>query len=74
MRRLLNELGFSYKKTKIVSGKADLVSQRDFIDYYNELKETKLSEDVIYFATAHILPIILKVVMLGLKWAKRSQF
>lgn len=49
MRRLLNELGFSYKKTKVVPGKADPAAQQTFVDYYNTLKQTKNEEDVIYF-------------------------
>lgn len=52
--RILGELGFSYKKTKLVPGKADPVAQRQFIEYYKQLKEEKSDKDAIYFVdSAH---------------------
>ena len=46
---LLHTLGFSYKKPKVVPGKADRDSQEAFIVTYRELEETKGKEDPIYF-------------------------
>ena len=37
---LLHRLGFSYKKTKIVPGKADADKQREFLEKLEELKST----------------------------------
>ncbi len=39
MVHLLNRLGFVYKKTKLVPGKADPVKQQKFIQEYEKLKE-----------------------------------
>lgn len=47
--RLLCELGFSYKKTKLVPGKADPAAQEAFIAYYEQLKRSLKQEDSIYF-------------------------
>lgn len=47
--RNLNQLGFSYKKTKLVPGKADHNEQNKFINFYNKLKADKSKEDCIYF-------------------------
>jgi len=38
-----------YKKTKAVSGKADPVKQKAFIETYHQLKEQKGPHDRIYF-------------------------
>ena len=39
MRELLHRLGFTYKKSKIVPGKADPEKQKKFIAEYTKLKE-----------------------------------
>lgn len=47
--KLLHRLGFSYKKPKIVPGKADPLKQAQFISKYNEIKENLKPNDQIYF-------------------------
>jgi len=47
--RILSQLGFSYKKTKLVPGKADSNAQELFVEYYNKLKDDKAKDDTIYF-------------------------
>ena len=49
MTNLLHKLNFTYKKTKIVPGKANLEKQKEFIIWYENLKKTKGKEDVILF-------------------------
>ena len=49
MTDLLHRLNYSYKKTKLVPGKADTEAQKEFIEFYNELKETKGVNDPVYF-------------------------
>ena len=46
---LLHRLGFVYKKTKAVPGKADPEKQKAFIETYQQLKEQKGPNDRIYF-------------------------
>ena len=47
--KLLHRLGFSYKKPKIIPGKADRIRQEEFLKKYEEIK-TKLKErDSVYF-------------------------
>jgi len=46
---LLHRLGFVYKKTKAVPGKADPEKQQAFIETYHQLKEQKGPHDRIYF-------------------------
>jgi len=46
---LLHRLGFVYKKTKPVPGKADPEKQEAFIETYHQLKEQKDPNDRIYF-------------------------
>lgn len=48
--KLLHRLGFSYKKPKVVPGKADLIKQALFVEEYKELKEKIGVKDQIYFA------------------------
>lgn len=48
--KLLHRLGFSYKKPKVVPGKADLVKQKIFVEEYKKLKEKLSLSDQIYFA------------------------
>lgn len=52
MTHLLHRLGFSYKKTRHIPGKADAVKQQAFVTQYKELKRTKKPEDRIYFVDA----------------------
>lgn len=49
IRRLLTELCFSYKKTKLVPGKADSSKQQAFIEHYSQLKSELNDNDAIYF-------------------------
>ncbi len=50
MTNLLHRLGFSYKKPKLVPGKADEKAQRKFVkDYWKIMTEKKL-DDQVYFA------------------------
>ena len=48
--KLLHRLGFSYKKPKIVPGKADVDKQTAFLQTYGEIKEELGANDQIYFA------------------------
>lgn len=52
MTHLLHRLGFSYKKTRHVPGKADAVKQEAFVVQYEQLKKDKKPEDRIYFVDA----------------------
>ncbi len=45
----LNRLGFTYKKTTQVPGKADPEKQKEFIDKYVQLKHEKGEKDKIFF-------------------------
>lgn len=47
--KLLHRLGFTYKKPKIVPGKADCVKQEEFLELYNQTKENLKVNDQIYF-------------------------
>ena len=49
LTHLLHRLGFVYKKTKPVPGKADPEKQKAFIKTYHQLKEQKGPHDRIYF-------------------------
>lgn len=48
--KLLHRLGFSYKKPKVVPGKADFFLQAQFIEKYDEIKNNLKNNDQIYFA------------------------
>jgi len=50
--KLLHRLGFTYKKPKIIPGKADLKKQDKFIKKYNRVKENLRENDRIYFGDA----------------------
>jgi transposase len=53
MRKLLNQLGFSYKKPKLVGAKANQQKQEEFIESFEKLlAETDLEKSVIMFADA----------------------
>ena len=49
LTHLLHRLGFVYKKTKAVPGKADPEKQKVFLETYRQLKEQKGPNDRIYF-------------------------
>ncbi len=49
MTNLLHRLGYTYKKPKLVPGKSDVKAQEEFVEFYNELKNTKGANDLIYF-------------------------
>jgi len=50
MTNLLHRLGFSYKKPKLIPGKANAQCQKKFIALYRRIKKNKGPEDQIYFA------------------------
>lgn len=50
--KLLHRLGFSYKKPKIVPGKADLKQQQQFLLRYTRIKATMEPGDHLYFVDA----------------------
>lgn len=52
MIKLLKRLGFSYKKTDIVPGKADKQKQETFIKQYQQLQQQMGPEDRVYFVDA----------------------
>lgn len=47
--KLLHQLGFVYKKPKLVPGKLDRAKQEEFISLYNELKANLKASEAIYF-------------------------
>jgi len=49
---LLHRLGFVYKKSKHIPGKANPEKQREFIETYQKIKEEKGLNDKIYFVDA----------------------
>jgi len=49
MTRLLHRMGFVYKKTKVVPGKADAEKQMEFLKELEKLKSTKDVEDKLYY-------------------------
>jgi len=50
--KILHRLGFSYKKPTQVPGKQDPEKQAEFLEFYEDLKDEKGSEDPIYFVDA----------------------
>ncbi|MBF0207317.1 MAG: IS630 family transposase, partial [Oligoflexia bacterium] len=52
MKDLLHRLGFSFKKPKVVPGKSDKEKQEEFINSYEDLKESLSEGEKIYFADA----------------------
>jgi len=52
MTQYVHRLGFVYKKTKLVPGKADIVKQAEFMAMYQQLKAEKKNQDRIYFIDA----------------------
>jgi len=47
--KLLHRLGFSYKKPKIIPGKADIEKQAEFLKKYREIKSKLKENDQVYF-------------------------
>lgn len=47
--KLLHRLGFTYKKPKIIPGKADRTKQEQFLNTYQEIKTSLGQNDQIYF-------------------------
>lgn len=47
--KLLHRLGFTYKKPKVVPGKADRAKQEEFLKLYTEVKASLKQNDQIYF-------------------------
>lgn len=47
--KLLHRLGFSYKKPKIIPGKADIARQAQFLKSYEDIKANLKDNDSIYF-------------------------
>lgn len=73
MTRTLGQLGFSYKKTKLVPGKASAEAQRKFIVYYAQLKKINLLMMPYILLIAPTQRIMLKLVMPGLKLVQKSK-
>lgn len=47
--KLLHRLGFSYKKPKVIPGKANLDKQKEFLGQYEEIKSELKGNDQLYF-------------------------
>ena len=47
--KLLHRLGFSYKKPKVIPGKADYDKQKEFLNTYKEIKSELKNNDQLYF-------------------------
>lgn len=70
MTAVLHRLGYSYKKPKLVPGKADPERQAAFVETYKTLKQNKGEDDVVLFMDAthpQHNPV------LGGGWIKRGQ-
>lgn len=52
MTRLLHRMAYTYKKPKVVPGKADASAQSQWIEEYEQLKQSKAGNDPIYFMDA----------------------
>lgn len=50
--KLLHRLGFTYKKPKVIPGKANMIKQEQFLQTYQEIKTNLGSNDQIYFGDA----------------------
>lgn len=50
MTKLLHRLGFTYKKPKVIPGKADLLKQEEFLKLYQQTQNALGNKDRIYFA------------------------
>jgi len=49
MTKLIHRMGFSYKKPKIIPGKADWIKQEMFLTKYQEIKSKLKVNDQLYF-------------------------
>jgi hypothetical protein len=49
MTSLLHRMDYTYKKPKAVPGRADAAAQRQFVQQYKTLKNSKKPDDPIYF-------------------------
>jgi transposase len=70
MTAVLRRLGYTYKKAKLVPGKADPEAQEGFLETYKKLKENKAEGDPVYFMDAthpQHNPVI------GCGWIKRGK-
>lgn len=47
--KLLHRLGFTYKKPKIIPGKANRIKQEEFLKRYEEMKSSLGEDDRVYF-------------------------
>lgn len=70
IRGLIKKYGFVYKKTKHLPGKADVKQQKEFEQQYYKLKESKASEDEIYFMDG-VHPLHNSITANG--WIKKGQ-
>ncbi len=52
MGKLLKRIGYTYKKPKLVPGKANAEKQLEFLDDYHLINESLGANDVIYFSDA----------------------
>ena len=50
MTNLLKQLGFTYKKPKLVPASADKQAQEDFLNFYLNFMENKPSDEMVFFA------------------------
>lgn len=50
--KLLHRLGFTYKKPKVIPGKADKIKQEQFLEAYQKIKQNLGLNDQIYFGDA----------------------
>lgn len=70
VEKLLNRLGYSYKKPAVVPAKADPLKQADFVEQYHALQSKLGDNDKIYFTDAsHFLHNAIA----GYGWSKRGQ-
>ncbi len=52
MQRLLKRLGFTYKKNRLIPGKADPEAQRQFMHWFEQVRAEMGPEDRLYFCDA----------------------
>lgn len=52
VRNLLNQLGYEYKKPKLVPGNPDEVRQAEFVEMYDEYMENKPDDEEVLFVDA----------------------
>lgn len=70
MTDLLHRMDYTYKKPKKVPGKADAQAQKQFVEEYKELKNSKKKHDPIYFVDG-VHPQHNSVAAFG--WIKKGQ-